>query len=183
MNQPVQSRILAVPRGTPGQPNLELELGLLDLAEKRLYEVRLNNPAMAKDLEGLFNEAANTASKYLAWLEYEILQAKKNNDLNRATVIIDKLPAEAAKLKESGMKMNEDYREAFIMRDEACVRSRDVLDSLTAVQALIKASFDTFVRAHYSARNKAAESGQTPVPNFSGTTVGGNFMGNNGRQS
>lgn len=177
-------RILRVPRGTPLKPHLELDMSLLDTAEKRLHEVRLANPALSKDLEGLFNEAANLATKYLAWIKYEILQAEKNYSLDRATVILEKLPEEALKLKEKGIKMNEDYREALIIRDEACARSLDVLNSLKAVQALLEASSETFIRAHYSSRNKERE--MAPTPNFMGT-VGqtyeipqNNFMGKKG---
>lgn len=177
-------RILRVPRGTPSKPELELNMQILDEAERRLHEVRLANPALAKDLEGLFNEAANTATKYLAWIKYEILQAEKNYSLDRATVILEKMPEEAAKLKAAGIKMNEDYREAFIIRDEACSRSLDILNSLKAVQALLEASSETFIRAHYSSRNKEKE--MAPTPNFMGTTgqtyeiPQNNFMGKPG---
>lgn len=181
MNSLSEPRILRVPRGTPNKPALELNMDLLDAAEKRLHEVRLANPALSKDLEGLFNEAANLATKYLAWIKYEILQAEKNYSLDRATVILEKLPEEAARLKEKGIKMNEDYREALIIRDEACSRSLDVLNSLKAVQALLEASSETFIRAHYSSRTKEKE--MAPTPNFMGT-VGqtidvpqANFMG------
>lgn len=166
MNSLSNKRVLSVPRGNPNQPALELDLGPLDEAERRLYEVRLNNPALAKDLEGTFNEAANLASKYLAWVEYEILQAQKNHDLNRAVVILEVIPEKAKELKELGIKMNEDYREAMITKDEACAKSLDILNSLKAVQALLKANMDTFVRAHYSARNNDKNQATVPTPNF-----------------
>jgi hypothetical protein len=166
MSSLTNKRVLSVPRGNPGQPALELDLTPLDSAEKRLYEVRLNNSAIAKDLEGTFNEAANLASKYLAWVEYEILQAQKNHDLNRAVVILEVIPEKAKELKELGIKMNEDYREAMITRDENCAKSLDVLNSLKAVQALLKASLDTFVRAHYSSRNNDKNQATAPTPNF-----------------
>jgi hypothetical protein len=181
MNNLSEPRVLRVPRGTPNKPPLELNMELLDTAEKRLHEVRLANPAMSKDLEGLFNEAANLATKYLAWIKYEILQAEKNYSLDRATVILEKLPEEALKLKEKGIKINEDYREALIIRDEACAKSLDILNSLKAVQALLEACSETFIRAHYSSRNKEKE--LAPTPNFNGI-VGqtfevpqANFMG------
>lgn len=161
-------RVMSLPRGTPNSPDLKLDLSLLDLAESRLYEVRLNNPAMAKELEGLFNEAANLAAKYLAWIEFELLQARKNLDLERATVLIDVIPLKALELKETGMKMNEDLREAIIMREPAYIKALDTYNSLLAAQSLIKANMDTFVRAHYSARNKDKERSFAPTPQFNG---------------
>lgn len=181
MNTLSEPRILRVPRGLPNKPPLELNMEILDTAERRLHEVRLANPALSKDLEGLFNEAANTATKYLAWVKYEILQAEKNYTLDRATVILEKLPEEALKLKDKGIKMNEDYREALIARDEACSKSLDILNALKAVQSLLEASSETFIRAHYSSRNKEKE--MAPTPNFIGTTgqtvdvSQANFMG------
>lgn len=178
-------RILTVPRGTVNAPAIQLDMTPLDEAERRLIDVRTVTPATQKDLEGLFNEAANTATKYLAWIEYEVLQAQKRLDLDRATVILDKAPEYANSIKESGIKMNETIREALIARDEACQMSLDVLNSLKAVKALLEAKSESFVRAHYSSRAIADYKGQAPTPNFSGP-IGRtydmpqtNFMGEN----
>jgi hypothetical protein len=177
------SRTLTVPRGVAGKPPLELEMSLIDDAESRLHEVRLSSSATSKDLEGLFNEAANMVTKYLAWVKYELLRAEKEHELNRATVILDKAPEEAKRLKDAGIKLNEDIREALIARDEDCQKSLDVLNSLKAVEALLLASSQTFIRAHYSARSVASAKETAPTPNL-GYSVGDltekeqpNFMG------
>lgn len=160
-----------VPRGNPQKGDLVLDMSMIDQAEARLSEVRITNQATSKELEAIFNEAANLTTKYLAWVKYEILGAKKNHQLNRATVVLDKLPAEAVRLKESGIKMNEDYREAFIIRDKDCDASLDRLNTLEAVQALLEAQAETFIRAHYSARSIAQDKSVTPTPSHS-TSVG-----------
>jgi hypothetical protein len=149
-------------------PAIQLDMTTLDEAERRLSDVRTVTPATQKDLEGLFNEAANTATKYLAWIEYEILQATKRFELDRATVILDKAPEYANSIKESGIKMNESVREALIARDESCQMSLDVLNSLKAVKALLEAKSESFIRAHYSSRAIADYKGQTPMQNFGG---------------
>lgn len=162
-------RVLRVPRGTFGLPELALDMTLLDEAEYRLKEVRIANPATQKDLEGLFNEAANKASTYLAWIKYEILTAEKQFALDKATVILEKAPEEFKKIKETGIKFNEDFREALIARDEMCQRSLDIINSLKAVEALLESKIEAFIRAHYSSRNIAETKGTVlPSPNFSG---------------
>lgn len=163
-----QGRKLTVPRGTVGKEPLVLDMALIDEADRRLHEVRLVSAATATELKGMFNEAANTASKYLAWIEYEILRAKKTHSLNRATVVLEKAVDEAKRLKEVGIKMNEDMRDALIARDEACQRSQDVLDSLIAVKALLESSYWTFFRAHGSIDTVSQNKTVAPVPNFGG---------------
>jgi hypothetical protein len=163
-------------------------MSIIDEAERRLHEVRIVSNASAKELEGLFNEAANSTSKYMAWVEYEILKATKQHTLDRSTVILDKAPEEAKRLKETGIKMNEDLREALIARDEDCQKSLDVLNSLKAVKALLESSYWTFIRAHNSSSQVAQQKGIAPTPNFSGSigqtynTPQQNLMGRNERQ-
>lgn len=169
---PARNRYLRVRKGTKDLPEersvLELPMDIIDQAEARLHEVRLVSQATATELKGVFNEAANAASKYMAWIEYEILKAKKQLDLDRATVILDKVPEEAKRLKESGVKMNEDMREALISRDEDCQYALDVLDSLKAMKALMDSYYWTFIRAHKSLEEISNRKGMAPTPNFGG---------------
>lgn len=181
-------RILRVPRGKRDKPALELDMSIIDEGERRLHEVRMVSSATSQDLSGLYNESANTTSKYLAWVAYEILNADKQHMLDRATVMLDKAPEEAIRLKETGIKMNEDLREALIARDADCQISLDIVNSLKAVQKLLEASYWTFIRAHNAAGEVAKKKDFAPTPNFSGT-VGQtydlpqtNFMGKNERR-
>jgi hypothetical protein len=142
-------------------------------AENRLSEVRIVSPATAPELTGYFNEVCNLSNKYLAWIEYEIIQAKKNYDLAKATVIleksIDEYERQKIRFKELGVKFNEDFREAMIIKDTECQLRKENVDSLEAVKALIEAKSKSFERAYYACRliadnkNRAAAS-----PNFSG---------------
>ena len=165
-------RTLRIRRGTKDLPEerstLDLPMDLIDQAERRLHEVRLVSTATATELKGLFNEAANGASKYMAWIEYEILKAKKQLDLDRATVILDKLPAEAARLMDTGMKMNKNMRDALISRDEDCQYALDVLNSLQAMKALMDSYYWTFIRAHKSVEEVSNRRNGNPTPNFGG---------------
>jgi hypothetical protein len=168
-----QERTFRVRKGTKNLPEerciLEMPMGLIDQAESRLHEIRLVSPATANELKGLFNEAANKSSKYIAWIEYEILKAQKQYDLDRATVILDKAPVEAVKLKEHGIKMNEDLREALISRDEDCQYALDILNALKAAKALLESNYWSFIRAFNSADHVSQQKTFTPTPNFGGT--------------
>lgn len=172
MNSTAKNRYLRIRKGTKDLPEersiLELPMDIIDQAEARLHEVRLVSVATATELKGAFNEAANATSKYMAWIEYEILKAKKQLDLDRATVILEKVPLEAIRLKESGIKMNEDMREALISKDEDCQYALDVLDSLKAMKALMDSYYWTFIRAHKSLEEVSNRKGMTPTPNFGG---------------
>lgn len=182
------STVLSVPRGGVDQPPLQLDMKLLHEAEGRLNEVRVVTPVTAIELTGFFNEACNLSNKYLAWVEYEIIQAKRNYDLARATVIleksVDEYEKQKARFKELGVKFNEDFREAMVIKDIECMQRKDVLDALEAVKFLIEAKSKSFERAYYACRlisdnkNRSAAS-----PNFSGVigqtydTLQDNFMG------
>ena len=178
-------REVVLPRGDKrlGE-NLVLDMYFLDYAESRLPEVRISNGTTSKELEALFNEAANLATKYLAWISYEMLHMEKTFSLDKAEVIIDKMPAEAARLKEAGIKMNEDYRDALIARDEKCSATLDKINTLKAYTAILEAATKSFVRAHYSARENAENKSNAPLQNMT-TTIdstsaqGTNLMGSN----
>jgi hypothetical protein len=182
------SRILRVPRGQPDQAALELEMIVIDEANRRLDEVRYVNPATSKELEGLFNEAANHAGKYMAWVEYEILKAKKLHEKNRSRVILGKAIEKAKELKDIGVKMNEDMRDALIAEDPDCESSLDILNSLTAVHKLLESTFWSFVRSTTACQNTAANKNSTPTPNLGGVvgrtfeTPQANFMGKDERK-
>ena len=179
-----ENTLLAVPRGKANLEPLQLDMTLVYEAEGRLFEVRTVSPATAPELTGYFNEACNLSTKYLAWIEYEILQAEKGFNLAKATVILDKAPEEYKKIAGTGIKFNEDFREALIARDLECQDRLDALNGLQAIKALIESKSKSFERAYYACRHIAESKQKTAaMPNFSGT-IGqtyedeqNNFMG------
>jgi hypothetical protein len=139
---------LMVPRGVPGLTALKLDMSEVYEAERRLSEVANANPVVASQLMGYFNKACSDVNKYLAWIEYEILQAKKFYSLSRATVILEKAPAEFAKIKDiGGMKYNEDFRDAVVAKDLECQQRLDTLNMLEATKVLLTSKSWSFIRA------------------------------------
>lgn len=167
MNVPAE-RVLAVPRGLPGLNPLELDMSLIQEADRRLHEVRLVSHATKSELQGLYNQAANEAGKYMGWIEYEILRAKKQLTKDRSNVIMGIAMEKAKELKSLGMKMNEDLREALISQDEKCSESLDRLNSLEAVKVILGESKWSFIRAFNSISELAGQKGAQPTPNFVG---------------
>jgi hypothetical protein len=177
---------LIIPRGLPDLAPIRLEMQTIYSAEGRLSETKMVNSVTAVELMASFNEASNITSKYLSWVEYEILQAKKTLDLAKATVILDKMPAEAIRLKDSGIKMNEDHRSAMITRDADCQKSLDILNGLEAVKAYLTAKNRTFERGYYLCRDAMTKKGITlPMNGYEGMTTApqSNFMGQDQRTS
>lgn len=187
-NLPVKGRVLQVPRGIPGSAPLALEMDIIDEAERRLHEARLASHATKTELSGLFNEAANAAGKYSSWIAYEILRAKKHQAKCRSNVILGSMMDEAKRLKELGVKMNEDIREAFISKDPACEEALDILNSLIAVQTLLEEHKWSFIRSFNSVQEIAQSRGASPTPQFGGSLgqtyniPQANFMGEDERK-
>lgn len=142
---------LVVPRGKNGG-KLYLEMAGVYQAEARLRDVALASPGTGPELMGYFNEVANLTTKYLAWVKHEILVAQREYDLAKATAILERAPEEFKKLDGSGIKFNEDFRNAIVTRDPECYAARQTLDSLVAVEALLDAKVKSFVRAYNAAR-------------------------------
>lgn len=150
-------------------------MSLIDQAERRLPEVGLVSAATRSELQGLYNQAANEAGKYLGWVEYEILKAKKNLKKARSNVIMSEaMAAKAKELKELGMKMNEDIREAIISQDPACDDLQDRLDALEAVKVVLGEAKWSYIRAFNSISELAQGKNTQPTPNFS-TTLGSTY--------
>lgn len=175
------STMIVIPRGTPNLPPIHLDMTEIYNCENRVYEVRSVNPVTAVELRALFNSAANLSGKYIAWIEYEINMAKKQFDLAKATVILDKAPEEFKRLKDTGIKYNEDFRDALVARDRECQEASDKISHLTAIKAFIDSKLKTFIRSYYSCDSIAqARGGIAASPNFSGVlgqSAFGNLMG------
>ena len=175
-------RTLLVPRGTLGLDPLRLEMSGIYNAEGRLRDVALVTPATAPELQATFNVAANEVGKYLAWVRYEKLRAEKSLGIEKARVTIDEMPAQAVKMKEAGMKMNEDLRDALFARDTKCSDITERINAMEAVIALLEGKFWSFIRAFNSAGGNAATKDAAPVSRFNAApgqleTVVTGFMG------
>lgn len=177
------SSLLVLPRGKPGLPPLQLDMQLVNTAEKRLKEVAFVNPTTCLELSSFFNEACNEVTKYEAWIEYEILEAEKSLNKIKAQIIVDKLPALAKDLKDSGQKPNEAWRDAIITLDCDYERALDIVNSLYAVKMLLRGKSESFKRAYFSAKDVSRGKEQIgATPNLNGA-VGqlaepqSNFMG------
>lgn len=178
-----QSNVLTVPRGKDGLPPLSLEMGEIYSAEKRLKELAYVTPSTSGELRAYFNEMTNNCTKYIAWIAYEVVVAEKRFSDEKARVILEVLPEEVVKLKETGLKPNDDWREAIVTRDEGCRKAKDIIDMLKAVQKMLENRAKTFERAYFSAIDTSEKRGRVAAtPNLNGT-IGqlsepqNNFMG------
>lgn len=146
---------LEVPRGDPAAGSLLLDMTMIHKAESRIYETKVMNTAALPELRGSFNEASGVLAKYLAWIKYEILISKRNFDLAKATVIIDKLPSEIERLKELKIKDNADFRSALISKDLNCRTHGDITLALEAVKCFLEAKNKTLERAYWDCKENA----------------------------
>jgi hypothetical protein len=159
--------ILSIPRGTPSQAPLRIDLSPVHLVEQRLSETKVANLATAIELRASFNEACSLVTKYLAWIRFEILMSKKHLDLAKAEVIIDKYPGFLKEIKEQGIKDNADLRQAYINRDPAYLERLDNLNHLLTVEELLESKVKTFERAYWDCRHIAEARGRTAaLPNY-----------------
>lgn len=157
--------IITVRRGTPNVPPLNLNMHSIYQAEQRLQETRTVTPGNAPELRGAFNEACNMTTKYIAWIKYEILTAKKNLDLVKAEILLDKVPEI---LKQKGIKDNADIREAIINRDPQYQECLEVLNTLEATKHLLESKAKTFERAYWDCRDVSNDKSRiAALPNFS----------------
>jgi len=150
-----QSKILEVPRGSLEGLPLQLDMTKLYEAESRMHEITTSNIATVAELKSVFNEACNTGNKYIAWIGGELLNAKRAFDLAKATVILDKLPDEVAKLKAAGLKDNADFRSAMVDRDEECRKVKEIIDVLETVKEFLQAKVKSFDRSYWDSKENA----------------------------
>lgn len=181
MNYPVnptELKTMNLPRGKKGLPPLALDMTNIYQAEDRLMEVSYANDSTASELMGYFNAVCNTTTKYIAWIEYEIVEATREYDLAKATVVLDKMPAEVQKYKDAGIKSNEDFRNALIVRDADCQARQEILGQLEAVKKLLESKSWSFIRAFNATKSVVERRSGTPIPNLHGNHGTGN--GNTG---
>ena len=168
------SNVLLIPRGVPGLSPMTLDMSMVYSAERRLGEVAIVTPGTAPELIGYFNESCNVTTKFLAWVEYEILMAQKHYDLAKAHVILEKAPDAFCKVKDKGIKFNEDFREALVITDIECQGRLDTLNALKAVRVLLENKAKSFERAYYACKTTwDRKQSVAASPNFSGLLESG----------
>lgn len=171
--------VMVLPRGNlqNTQP-LRVDMSPLYKAEERLSEIAIINAMKAAELMGFFNEAANRATRYAGSVQYELSLAQRSLDRAKARVIMEVLPAQMAKWKESGIKANEDLRTALFSLDPECENLFDRIDCLGAAIILLEGKIKSFVRAYNAARsvtdsrNGAAFNPNTSTPGLNGPSRG-----------
>lgn len=165
-------KTLNLPRGKAGLPALSIDMTEVYRAEGRLREVAVANDGTSLELASYFNEVCNLTSKYISWIDYEIVEAKKEFDKAKAVVVLDKMLDEFKKFKDAGIKNNEDFREALIVRDPECARAQDTVDMLNAAKKLLEGKFWSFLRAYNTTNSVAERRRATPIPNLNGNPNG-----------
>jgi len=171
-----ESRLITVQRGNPTHGVLSLDMSKVYEVEQRITETRTVNPMTAPELRSVFNEACSLATKYIAWVKYEILNAKKNLDLVRAEILLDKLPSILKDLKDQGIKDSADIRDSIVKRDTEYQTALDVLNTLEATKQLLDSKAKTFERAYWDCRDLAKDKGR--IANSVNLSVAENELGN-----
>jgi hypothetical protein len=148
---------------------MQLDMAEIYVAEGRLKEVAIVTPRSAPDLMAAYNSSANDISKYLSWVKYERLSAHKELELAKAEVIIDRLPEAAARLRDTGIKPNEDFRAALIAKDPKCSALQEKLNAIDAITALLEGKFWSFIRAYNAVEHMSRLKDSTINANINAT--------------
>lgn len=175
---------ITIPSGDGVSKPVALDMADVYRTEERLYETQLVNPLTANELATVFNNGCRLVSKYISWVDYEQLKAEKRLSLDRATVVLDIIPEEAKKLKDTGLKPNDDWREAVIVRDSAYSKTLDTVNELKAISALLSSKLKIFEKAYYMCYREKDRKSMLSSNSFNGS-IGQthdekqkNFMGN-----
>lgn len=123
------------------RPQVILDITSIKTGESRLIEARVVNPATYSDLEFCFNEGYRQAKAHLSEVGYEITRAKKALKDATSVAIIDEYPKF---LKEKGLKDNATVRNAFLQRQDSCVKAQDRIDMLVAIETLLEGKIKVF---------------------------------------
>jgi hypothetical protein len=165
----LEKKQLVLERGdtSVGGP-LHLDLTEVYAIEARESETKVVNAYTANELAGEFNRGCGILSKYISWLRYEITKAEEQLDLAKACVILEVCPVEAVKLVK-GLKPNDAWRDALIIRDVECQKWNDAISKLEAVKALLEGKLKTFERSYYTCYKEKDSKGRLPMQNMNGS--------------
>lgn len=177
----ISQNLILVPRVRSPQDPMRLDMREIYAAESRLIEVARVTPATSPELMATYNQAANVLTKYMSWVKYELLSAEKEYGLAKAEVILDKMPEQASRLKDLGMKFNEDFRSAMIAKDPKCSDLEEKINGIQCVYALLEAKTQSFIRAYSACKSLSYLKDQTGLGKINatpGTTLSDDgFMG------
>jgi hypothetical protein len=164
-----QNTLLVLPRGdTTVEGPLRLDMTEVYRIEQRQPETKAVTPATANELASEFSKASGILSKYISWIRYEKGKAEEQQELARATVILETCPVEAAKLA-NGLKPNDAWREALIVRDKQYQYWYDVVAKLEAVKALLEGKMKQMDRSYYTCYKEKEQKGKLPMQNLNGS--------------
>lgn len=169
-----QNTNLVLPRGDISISGpLQLDMTAVYQIEARQHETKMVTPLTCNELATEFNRGIHILSKYISWLRYEIGKAEEQFKLAKATVTLEKAPDEAAKLK-NGLKPNDDWREALVVRDPECQKWSDVQAKLEAVKVFLEGKMKSLERSYYTCYKEKEQKGRLPTQSHSGS-VGQTF--------
>lgn len=131
---------LVCPSGTPGRPPIIIDMRLVHKTEGRIQELGALTPMKAGEFMATFIETYLDTHDKMVHLTKELADAKRNSDIIRSNLTLDKAPEE---LKNKGLLRagnpagSEDLRDAIISRDPEYVESRSVIAQLEAAVAFL----------------------------------------------
>lgn len=152
---------ILVPRALSGLSPIALNLGELDTAERRIAEVATVTPLKAPELLATFNMAFLEASRYIALLEQEYVQAKRQADRIRSVVLLDKVPQILAAKGLASAKSpagSEDLRKAVLDGDEEYGQALDRVNVIECYVELLKGKQKGLEMAYTSVKKMLGES-------------------------
>jgi len=145
---------MILPRGSlQSKAPLVLEMSRVYEAEGRLQDLAAILPGTAAEFMSVMNGAAHLTTNHIAAVTQEVILAKRECDRRKAVVVLEEMPKKFASMKESGMKPNEDSREAILALDEQYSNLKDRLDCLMAAGAHLENKVKTFIRAFNAAKS------------------------------
>ena len=121
-------------------------------AESRLLEAKMVNPITYAELESCYNEAYRELRTNLATLGFQIAQTESALETAKSTFLIDSYQEKIKDLPKS--YDSADLRKAWLMRDEAYTTTKDRLDQLKAMEALLDGKIKVFERTCQFMRKK-----------------------------
>lgn len=151
---------IVVPRGVPGLAPVTIDITVLVRAEARIVEVAAVTPVKAPELLATFNIAFLEASKFIALVEQELVQAKRFADKRRSVVILDVVPQVLATKGLATAKNpmgSEDLRRAILDGDEEYQKCLDRVNVIECYLELLKGKQKGIEMAYTSVKKLLGE--------------------------
>lgn len=161
-----------VERIEDGLGPLEIDLSVVNSAERRISEISFVTAAKAPELLAAFNEAYVCAARYYARLELELDRAHNRAQRRRAIIILDEVPGivKEKNLATSRSPMgSEDIREAIVMKDDLYFSMQDKISAFRATKEFVYMKMRSLEMA-YNAVKKILDTQRSQLgPRLNGT--------------